>query len=166
MLSIIVAMDKKGVIGGNNQMLWHLPIDLKRFKAFTTGKIIVMGHKTFQAIGKPLKNSLNIVISRNAKLSIPDCLVWNNPGDVITLSAYHHEEMVVIGGAEIYGELLPVAQTIYLTTVNTETEGKTYFPPYDKKSWEETNKQEYAADNLNPYSHTFQVFRRKKSQVA
>src|SRR5690242_21477778 len=117
MLSIIVAVADNGVIGSGNHLPWRLPDDLKRFKALSLGKPIVMGRKTFDSIGRPLPGRLNIVISRQPGLEIPGCTVVTSI-DAAIAAAQPAPEIVIIGGADIYRQVLPRVQVIHLTRVH------------------------------------------------
>lgn len=127
LLSIIVAMAKNRVIGNKGKIPWHLPEDLKRFKQLTMGHPIIMGRKTFDSIGKPLPGRTNIVITRNKQFSAQGVVRADNLDDAIR-KAGGQNEIFVIGGAEIYREALPRADKIYLTLIEQEFEGDTFFP--------------------------------------
>src|SRR5690349_11171181 len=122
MLSIIVAMADHGVIGAGNQLPWRLPDDLKRFKALSLGKPIVMGRKTYDSIGRPLPGRLNIVVSRKQNLEIPGCTVVSSLQDAIA-AAGPAPEIVIVGGAEIYAQALPQVEMIHLTRVHATIVG-------------------------------------------
>ncbi|SUI79964.1 type 3 dihydrofolate reductase [Shewanella morhuae] len=136
-IAMIAAMANNRVIGKNNKMPWHLPEDLRHFKAMTLGKPVVMGRKTFESIGRPLPGRHNIVISRQTDLVIAGvtCVMSFNAAKRM---AGDCEELVIIGGGQLYAELLPDADTLYLTHINLDVEGDTFFPKWDDGSWYET----------------------------
>ena len=132
--SAIVAHDKNHLIGGDNKLLWHIPEDLKRFKKLTTNHTIVMGRKTFESIGKPLPNRLNIILTKDKDFQAEGCLVFNDISDVIK-EVQNSNEVFIIGGGQIYNEFFPIINRIYVTLVESEYVGDTYFPKYNEKDW-------------------------------
>ncbi len=164
-LSLIVAVARNGVIGRNNALPWHLPEDLRYFKQVTMGKPIVMGRKTFESIGRPLPGRTNIVVTRRddyapegvqlvASLEQAMALA----GDIALIDGV--EELMVIGGAEIYAAALPLARRLYITEVDADVEGDTYLPPVDWEEWQEVSRQRHAAGGGNPYPYSFVVYER------
>lgn len=133
MLSILVAADEANGIGKDNQLIWHIPDDLKRFKALTMGRKIILGRKTYESIGRPLPGRTNIVISRQADLQIPGCTVVSNLDEAVALTL-PDEEAFVIGGSEIYRQLLPQCKRVYLTRVHSRFDADAFFPEMDD-SW-------------------------------
>ncbi len=152
-VTLIVAVSSNNVIGKNNQLIWHLPADMKHFKQLTTGHTVFMGRKTYDSIGKPLPNRRNIVISRNIK-NIAGCEVVASLEDGLKLCA-DEEEIFVIGGAEIYRQALPIANQIELTRVHQDFEGDTFFPKIDLQEWQETNRRDFVPDEKNLLSYSF-----------
>ncbi|MDX2350293.1 MAG: dihydrofolate reductase [Porticoccus sp.] len=162
-LSLIVAMAKNRAIGLNNTLPWHLPEDLKYFKSVTMGKPIVMGRKTFDSIGRPLPGRLNIVITRNSE--------WQHSG-IKTASSLQQamsiaeeqadseglEEVMVIGGEEIYRTAIDLADRLYITRVQATIEGDAFFPEYNEANWREVSRQEPEVQGDTPYF--FQVLER------
>lgn len=136
-IAMIAAMANNRVIGKDNKMPWHLPEDLKHFKAMTLGKPVVMGRKTFESIGRPLPGRHNIVISRQADLVI-EGVTSVTSFDAVKQAAGECEELVIMGGGQLYRELLPQADILYLTQINLDVEGDTYFPEWDARDWQET----------------------------
>ena len=126
-ISIIVAMADKRVIGHDNRLPWHLPADLKHFKATTMGKPIIMGRKTWESIGRPLPGRTNIVVTRDPRYTADGCVVVHSI-DAALQACSGNEEVMVIGGAEFYRQVLPEASTLYLTLVHDEFEGDALFP--------------------------------------
>lgn len=130
MISLIVAHDPHRVIGLNNEMPWHIPGDLAYFKSKTMGKAIVMGRKTFESIGKVLPGRKNIIITRNAAYKAEGAQIVNTIKEAIQLGETFHEEVMVIGGEQIFREVLPKADRLYITYIQNVFEGDTFFPAY------------------------------------
>ena len=139
MISLIVAHDKNRVIGYNNAMPWHLPGDLQYFKAVTMGKPIIMGRKTFESIGRPLPGRRNIVITRNSDYRAQGIETVSSLQEALRLVG-DEPEIMVIGGEQIFTQCLPIADRLYVTLINHEFEGDTYFPQYD--GWKMVSAQE------------------------
>jgi dihydrofolate reductase len=155
-LSLIVAVAENGVIGHNNQLIWHLPNDLKQFKRLTTGHCIIMGRKTFESIGKPLPNRTSIIISRNPDFQIEGCITVNTLENALKKAQeLENEESFIIGGAEIYRLALPLTDKIYLTEVHHAFEGDTFFPAIDKTIWKETKREDFEIDEKHFYKYSF-----------
>ena len=159
MLSIIVAVADNGVIGSGNQLPWRLPDDLKRFKALSLGKPIVMGRKTFDSIGRPLPGRLNIVISRQPGLEIPGCRVVASIDEALA-AAQPAPEIVIVGGADIYRQILPKVQTIHLTRVHANIAGDVVFPELQEQQWREVAKEYHPADERHAHAFTFSTLER------
>ena len=155
-LSLVVAVAENGVIGHNNQLIWHLPNDLKQFKRLTTGNCIIMGRKTFDSIGKPLPNRTSIIISRNTHIQIEGCIMVNSlENAILEAQKIGNEEAFVIGGAEIYRLALPKVDKIYLTEVHHVYEGDTFFPVIDKTIWKETHRENFEIDEKHSVKYSF-----------
>ena len=150
-IAMIAAMANNRVIGKDNKMPWHLPEDLRHFKAMTLSKPIVMGRKTYESIGRPLPGRHNIVISRNNQLSIEGVTCVKSFDEAIT-AAGDCEEMVVIGGGQLYQQLLPQADVLYLTLIDVDVEGDTVFPVWDDGSWDLQNSVTATNDKGLQYS--------------
>ena len=159
-LSIVVAMDSNRLIGKDNGLPWHLPADLAFFKKLTTGNTILMGRKTFDSIGRPLPNRRNIVITRNADIEITDCEVVNSIEKALLL-AQSETEVMVIGGAKLYQQILPIADRLYITQVEGEFDGDTYFPHYDEDDWLEVSCESHQPDEKNKHAYHFIILKRK-----
>ena len=157
---IVVAATEAGVIGKNNALIWHLPDDLKRFKQLTLGKPIVMGRKTYDAIGKPLPGRHNIVITRQI-IEIAGCTVVHSLEQALR-AAGDVEECCIIGGAEIYRQALPLTQRIELTRVQASLDGDAYFPSLDPYAWRQVFREEHAADERHEYAFTFLTLEREQ----
>lgn len=155
-LSLIVAVAENHVIGNNNQLIWHLPNDLKQFRRLTTGHCIIMGRKTFESIGKPLPNRTSVIISRNPAFKIEDCITVDSLENAISeAKKIENEEAFIIGGAEIYRLSLPLVDKIYLTEVHHSFEGDTTFPEIDKSIWQETHREDFETDEKHQYPYSF-----------
>ncbi len=133
-VSIVVAISENRVIGKNNQLLWHISADLKRFKKLTTGHTVIMGRKTFESIGQPLPNRLNIVISRGEGAKFDGCTAAKSLAEALEI-APADDEVFIIGGGEVYRQALPIAERIYLTMVHASYEGDTFFPALNPNEW-------------------------------
>ena len=153
---MIAAMGKNRVIGKDNDMPWHLPADLQHFKKTTLGCPIIMGRKTYDSIGRPLPGRLNIILSRNANLVIDGCTVVNSLEGAIDLAEKTDaSEIFITGGAHLYNKFLENADRLYLTLIDEEFEGDTYFPDYTQLDWNEIERVECQSDEKNPYDYTF-----------
>lgn len=153
-ISIIAAMTEKRVIGVNNQLPWHLPADLKRFKQLTLGKPIIMGRKTFESIGRALPGRENIVLTRDKHFSASDVDVVYDIEDVLMLNN-PKTELMVIGGDTIYKQLLPYADRLFLTFVDVDIVGDAYFPEWSTQDWQEVYRESHPADEKHNYAYTF-----------
>jgi len=160
-ISIVVAVADNGAIGKDNALLWRLPDDLKHFKAITMGKPIVMGRKTYDSIGRPLPGRSNIVISRQLNLAIPGCIVVASLADAMK-AAGDVAEVTIIGGADIYRQILPSADIVYLTRVHASIEGDVFFPALADSQWRETHREDHAADQRHVYAFSFVTLERKQ----
>lgn len=158
-LSLIVAMADNRVIGRDGGMPWRLPADLRYFKRITLGKPIVMGRRTHQAIGRPLPGRHNIVISSDPDYRAAGCTVVSSPQAALT-AAGDAPEVMLIGGGQLYRQMLPRAARIYLTEVHARPEGDLRFPELDPAEWRETWREEHPADARNPHPYDFVVLER------
>jgi dihydrofolate reductase len=158
-ISLIVAAAENDVIGRDGALPWHLSDDLRRFKALTMGKPIIMGRKTFESIGRPLPGRQNIVITRQPAYVADGCEVVTSVDDAIT-AAGSAQETMVIGGAEIYRLFLPLAKRIYLTRVGARIAGDTRFPELPRTAWRESTREEQPADERNDHAFTFVILER------
>ncbi len=149
-------MGKNRVIGKNNDLPWgrSLPKDMKHFHDITAGKPVIMGRKTFESIKKPLSDRTNIIITRDEDYKVEGCVVVHSTEEALK-AAEGNEEVMIIGGSQIYKELLPKANRMYLTTVDGDFDGDTYFPEYNVKEWKETAYEEHKKDAENPYDYAF-----------
>lgn len=169
LLSIIVAQSENRIIGRENKLPWYLPEDLKYFKRITQGKPIVMGRKTYESIGRPLPGRTNIVISRNVDYQSPGVHVVSSLDQALELAEQQalidgSEEMLVIGGAEIYKQAIQQADRLYVTQVHATIDGDAVFPEIDNSVWKEVLREDFFAEGPNPYDYSFVVFQRKNSE--
>lgn len=160
MLSIVVAAGENNEIGKDGRMPWHLPADLKHFKSLTLGKPVIMGRRTYEAVGRPLPERRNIVVTRNREFHAPGCELAASFTDALVI-AVGALEIMVIGGAEIYREALPRAQRIYLTRVHARFEADTFFPLIDLGDWREAAREDHAADERNPFKYSFVILEQR-----
>jgi dihydrofolate reductase len=151
MIKIIVAMSNNRVIGNNNELIWKLSSDLKRFKELTTGHPVVMGRKTYESIGRPLPNRRNIIITRNLEYEVEGCETVSSLEEALLLT---NNNCFIIGGGEIYKQSLEVADKIYLTLVHKDFEGDTSFPELGKE-WATIDTKDFEADEKNEYNYSF-----------
>jgi len=162
MLSIIVAIAKNNVIGKDNKLIWHLPEDLKRFKELTTGKNIIMGRKTFESLGRVLPNRKHIVLTNNKdfKYDNPNVEIVNSIED---LKKYieDKEEHFVIGGASIYRMLMPYSNKMYITKIEEEFVGDTFFPEINEEEWEIVGNEKGLTNENNPFSYRYITYIKK-----
>ena len=156
-VSIIVAMAKNHVIGKENDMPWHLPADLKHFRAMTSGKPIIMGRKTYESIGRPLPKRHNIIISRNSDYKVEGCDVVDSLEAAVTLAG-DVEELFIIGGGFLYNQTIDQVDRLYLTFIDLEVEGDTFFPNYDHLSAIKTFSEHHQKDEKNTYDYEFTIF--------
>jgi dihydrofolate reductase len=161
MISIIAAMDEKRLIGANNDLPWHLPADLKRVKQLTTGHTIILGRKNHESIGRPLPDRQNIVLTRDTNYSAPGCDVATSIDEALRIS--RGEEIFVFGGANVYAQMMDLAERMYLTLIHHQFEGDTYFPAYNTDHWQELDRQEFDADEKNPFPYAFVTLQRRRS---
>lgn len=162
-VSIIVATSLNNAIGKDNQLLWHLPADLKFFKTTTMGCPVIMGRKTFQSIGRTLPGRKNIVITRDKNFNSDnqfDILVVGSVDEAL-VKLHSEKEVFIIGGGEIYQQSMDAADTIYLTLVNTVIEADVYFPAIDKTKFDLIWEKKHVANEKNKFDYTFQKFDRK-----
>ena len=160
-LSILVAMAKNRTIGINNSLPWHIPQDLKYFKALTMGHHIVMGRKTFESIGKPLPGRTTVVVTRNRTLKIEGCAVVHSLEEAIAACA-NDNEIFIVGGAELYAQALPLTDTLYVTEIQQDAEGDAHFPAFDQKLWREAARERHSQEIPQPLEYHFVEYRRKQ----
>ena len=158
MISLIVAMDKNRVIGVDNKLPWHLPADLKRFKALTNGHHIVMGRKTYESIGKPLPNRTNVIVTRQQDYKVEGCKIVHSL-DAAMMVTQGDDEAFIIGGADLFKQAIKFADKVYLTVVDTKVaRGDTYFPELDPGRWKLVDKEQHQADEKNPFAYEYLTY--------
>jgi len=158
-ISIIVAMSENRVIGIENTLPWHLPADLKHFKSLTMGKPIVMGRKTYESIGRPLPGRTNIVISRDSGYRAEGVTVVRTP-EAALQAAGDVEEVMIIGGASFYRQMLPQTDRLYLTLVHQTIDGDAWFPELDDSQWQPLSREDHSPDGKNPWPYSFITMQR------
>ena len=162
MLKILVAFDENRVIGKNNALIWHLPADLKRFKALTTGHVIIMGRKTFESIGRPLPNRTTVVISRQQDLKIEGVILAHSVEEaILKAKSISRDDIFIVGGAEIYQLSLPLADQILVTQLHDIFEGDAFFPEISPAIWEVTEQERGVTDEQNAYQFSYITYSRK-----
>ena len=160
-ISLVVAAAENDAIGKEGQMPWHLPNDMKHFKNITWGMPVIMGRKTFETIGKPLRGRKNIVITRQGGWKADGVIAVKSMDDALFVAnETDAKEVMVIGGGEIYRAAFEKTKRIYLTRIKAEVEGDTFFPKLDNKTWKLVSRKENKADDKNPYDHSFEVWER------
>lgn len=155
-ISMIAAMAKNRIIGKDKQMPWYLPADLKHFKALTLGKPVIMGRKTYESIGKALPGRKNIVITNNLRYTLPDAIVVNTCESALSAAGKDESDVIIIGGGAIYQAFLPLAEQLFLTFIDLNTDGDTQFPDYGKvANWDVAERESHYLDEKNPYNYEF-----------
>ncbi len=159
-ISLIVAASANGVIGASGELPWHLPDDFRFFKQVTMGKPIVMGRRTWESIGRPLPGRQNIVITRQSGYEATGASVVDSPEAAVE-AAEGADEIMIIGGGEIYRRFLPLADRVYLTRVEADVEGDTFFPTLGEAEWTVESSERHEADERHAYAFTFRTYRRR-----
>lgn len=161
MLSIVVAKAKNNIIGKDNKLLWHLPEDLKRFKQLTTGHVIIMGRKTFKSLGRVLPNRKHVIFSKNPdfKVDDPNVEIINS---MLQIQEYieNEEENFVIGGAMIYNLLMPYVKKMYVTEIDKDFDGDTFFPKIQENLWKEVKREKGNIDGLSEFEYDYVEYER------
>ena len=162
MIAIDVAIAENNVIGKDNQLIWHLPADLRHFKQKTMGHPMIMGRKTFESIGKPLPGRTTIIVTRQEDYQAEGCIVVNSVEEAIAKGRELDSEQVsIVGGAEIYKQALPYVDTLFLTEVHHAFDGDTFFLELKQEEWQEVSSESHQPDEKNKYTYTFKELRRK-----
>jgi dihydrofolate reductase len=151
-LSIIVAIAKNRVIGLNNNLPWHLPEDLKRFKALTMGHHIIMGRKTFESLGRLLPGRTTVIVTRNKNYRVDGAIVTHSLQEAID-SCGNDDEVFLIGGAELYQQSLKLAKKLYITEINAEFEGDAFLPEFDLNAWQEVSRESHTSEKSLSFSY-------------
>ena len=158
MISLVVAMDRNRLIGRDGDLPWRLPNDLKHFKRLTVGKTVLMGRKTWISLGRPLPDRDNWVLTRDRGFAAEGCRVFHSLEQA--LAAHAGEELMVIGGADLYRQTLPLAQRLYITEVDARLIGDTHFPPLEPTQWRQVSEESHPADDRHAYAYTFKLLER------
>jgi dihydrofolate reductase len=156
-ISIIVAMALNRTIGINNTLPWRCPEDLRHFKSLTMGHHMIMGRKTFDSIGKPLPGRTTVVVTRNRALQIDGCIVTHTLDEAIKACA-GDDEIFIVGGAELYAQALPLADTIYLTEIQQDITGDAHFPAFKQNQWQEISRVARMQDSPQPLAYHFVTY--------
>ncbi len=160
---LIAALTDNRVLGKDNQLIWHLPEDLKNFKRLTSGHPVIMGRKTFESLGKPLPNRTNIIITRNADFVAKGCRVAGSVESALKKAEETGtEKAFVIGGGEIYAQALPLADELSLTHVHTTLEGDAFFPEFSSDEWVATHQQSFEPNERHAYSFDIVTYKRRQ----
>lgn len=155
MINIIVAADENNTIGKDNDLIWHLPDDLKFFKQKTSGHPVIMGRKTYESLGRPLPNRTNVIITRDRDYQADGCVIVHSLEEA--LSAVNGDEIFIIGGAEIYKQALPITDRVYLTRVHSTFEGDRFFPELGDE-WQEVGSVLHPIDEKHVHAFTFKTY--------
>ncbi|EAQ40751.1 dihydrofolate reductase [Polaribacter sp. MED152] len=156
MITIIAAIAKNNALGKNNDLIWHLPADLKRFKKVTTGHHILMGRNTFESIGRPLPNRITIIITKNEEYVQEGCLIANSVEQALEM-AHDDDQIFIIGGAQVYEYAMKhdFADALDITLVHHEFEADVYFPEIDPTVWRRVEREDFIADEKNKFDYSF-----------
>lgn len=162
MITLIAAIAKNNALGKDNDLIWHLPADLKRFKKVTTGHPILMGRNTFESIGKPLPNRTSIIITRNNNYFVDGCLIANSIEQAIELA--EGKDAFIIGGAQIYKDALKqnLVDRLDITVLHHEFEADAFFPEINIEVWKEVAREDFKADEKNKYDYSFVSYEKRK----
>jgi dihydrofolate reductase len=166
-ISIIAAVAANNIIGRDNKLPWHMPADLKWFKALTTGHHVVMGRKTFEEFRKPLPGRVNVVVTRNPNWAADGVAIARSVDEAISKAeAAGDKEIFIIGGAEIFSQVLHRSDRMYITRIHTEPEGDTYFPDFDDvNEWKLVDSEHHEADEKNVFPYSFLTYERHEVET-
>jgi dihydrofolate reductase len=165
-VSAIAAIGNNGVIGRAGRLPWHLPDDLKRFRAITWGKPIIMGRKTHESLGRALPGRTNIVLTRSPAYQAPGCTVVDSPDEALAQArSSGAEEVLVIGGSEVFRQFMPLCEKIHLTTVEGDFDGDVFFPMtlMDSPDWEVIHEEDFPADRRNRFASRYRILARRRA---
>jgi dihydrofolate reductase len=157
---IVAAYAQNRVIGKNNDLVWHLPKDLKHFKDLTMGHPMIMGRKTFESFGKPLPGRTSIIVTRDQNYKQESCIVVHSLEEGINEAKKLNNQIFIAGGAEIYKQALPITHIMYLTEVKASPEGDTFFPEFSTDEWKETARKSFPKDEKHQYAFDFVTWER------
>jgi dihydrofolate reductase len=161
MIILIAAVAENNALGKNNDLLWHLPLDFKRFKEITSGHHIIMGRKTFESFPKPLPNRTHVIITRQKDFEYEGCFVAQNLENAIAFCP-KNEDLFIIGGGEIYAQSIGLADQLDITRVHHSFDADVYFPQIDPEIWELTSETHNNKDEKHLFDYSFQTFLRRK----
>jgi dihydrofolate reductase len=159
LIALIAALADNRTIGRENRLPWRLPADLQHFKRLTLGKSILMGRKTWESLPGLLPDRRHILLTRNPAYQAPGCLLVHSPAEAIA-AAVGESELMVIGGAEIYRQMLPWAARLYLTLVHARIDGDAFFPAWEADGWRQVSREDFPADARNQYAYSFLTLER------
>jgi dihydrofolate reductase len=164
-LSILAAVARNGVMGRHNALPWHLPEDLKHFKALTMGHTIIMGRKTYASIGRVLPGRTNVIVTRQLDFCAPDAIVVHTLEDALDLNGRQDDVLFIIGGARLYEQTLDLVQRLYLTEIQQDFEGDTFFPAFDRSDWVEVSRERHVSDGKAgvPLEYHFVILDREQT---
>jgi len=160
MVTIMAAIAANNALGKDNQLIWHLPADLKRFKKTTLNHAVIVGRKTYESLGKPLPNRTNIIITRDKNYQVEGCVIVNSLKAALKAALKVDENPFILGGAEIYKQAMQFADILDITFVHHQFEADVFFPEIDKTIWKETSSENFKADENNKYDYSFVTFER------
>jgi len=159
LITIIAAIGKNRELGKDNDLIWHLPNDLKRFKKVTSGHDVIMGRKTYESLGRPLPNRTNIIITRNTNYKAEGCIVLNSLEAALKTAT--DSNPYILGGGNIYRQAIKIADVLDLTLVDATLDADVFFPEIDTTVWKETSREDFKADEKHKYNYSFVTFERK-----
>ncbi len=159
-ITLIAAIANDNALGKDNDLIWHLPADLKRFKSTTTGHHIIMGRNTYESIGKPLPNRTSVIITRNLDYKAEGCIVVNSLKEAIAV-VKNDASPFIIGGAQIYEQAVGLADKLDITEVHHSFDADVFFPTIDTKIWQETSREKFSADKKNQYDYSFVTYQKR-----
>jgi dihydrofolate reductase len=160
MITIIAAIANNNALGKDNDLIWHLPADLIRFRKTTTGHHIIMGRNTYESIGRPLPNRITVIITRNMDYKAEGCIIVNSIEAALEI-AKEDSSPFIIGGAQIYKEAIKIVDQLDITEVHHQFEADAFFPEIDLSIWNETKREPFLTDEKNKYEYSFVSYIRK-----
>ena len=161
-IAIMAAKAQNNVIGKDNDLVWHLPADLKHFKKTTNGHYVIMGRKTFESLGRPLPGRLNIVVTRNQDFYLEGAIVVTGLQEALEFAKEQRQKLVfILGGGEIYRQSMEVADVLFITEIHQAFDGDTTFPDISDNLWKEAERDDYPSDEENDYAYSFVKYIRK-----
>lgn len=161
MITLIAAKGNKNELGKNNDLIWHLPADLKRFKKITTGHYIIMGRNTYESIGKPLPNRTSVIITRNKNYKADGCIIVNSLEEAIK-TCPKNEDAFIIGGAQIYNEAINIVDALDICEVESSFDADVFFPKIDPTIWKEINRERFLSDDKHKHDYSFVKYTKKQ----